>query len=82
MINEKRNNWKPVDCVMFVVVVTICAAVLIGAGQVLFHRDDLHPQAHEALTGIFASLIAILSMWVGARIRRHRDDDEEAPRKE
>ena len=78
-----KRRWEPVDLLVMTLVVFLCVFFLVIAGVRAFElglgmpRSDevnIEEQRHWAV--VLSSLIAIITLYVGARLRA-RDDDKD-----
>ena len=67
------NNWQPVDYMILLLVVTVC----VFFGAMIYNSVIQHAQLSEAKSKAFAaflsSVVAIISMYVGAAIQKSKN---------
>ena len=68
-------KWEPVDVLMVAITLTICFTVATIAVSPFMDeiQNGLSESKAKLFVGIVSSLVSILSMYVGARIQRHKD---------
>ena len=67
---------KPVDWVVLSMAVTVCAVVFIQPLKYIVFGESISPETAKLVAGIITSMLAVISMYVGSKIR-HRNDDED-----
>ena len=70
------ENWRPVDYVVAFLALVVC---IITTGAILsatMHSEPMTKAEEEILASLTASMISIISMYVGASIQKARDGDK------
>lgn len=73
------KNWRPVDHI--VLIITLTVSTLLITGLVLSQIEDskmLRSETVKLLFGTVSSFIAIISMYIGAKVQRNRDNNNGA----
>jgi hypothetical protein len=65
---------KPVDAIVAILAVIIGLVVVLPLLGVVIHSYEFDDGRAEVLAGLVSSLVAIVSVYVGSRLR-NKDDD-------
>ena len=71
------RNWKPVDVIVGILVVTVSGAVLATILARAAGADFVEPVENaKLLIGVVTTMLSVVSMYVGAKIQGHRDEEK------
>lgn len=70
------NDWKPLDYMMGILVVTVVVILLMVMASVVFDDTVLTEKGATRVNIIINSIVAIISMYVGAQIQKERDSNK------
>ena len=71
--------WKPIDIVIVVLTVTICSCLFAALAKPMITGVDLSEGGSELVATMMASVISIVSMYVGAKLQSIRDNRSDSP---
>jgi len=73
-------KWEPVDIVILILVSAISGAmIMVPIGQLVL-GESLSDQRSKTVSHIVGAVVGVISVYVGAKIQKHRDDKDDAPR--
>ena len=72
----RNNKWEPVDYMVFIITSVLSISLILTVIKPLFTQNLMNPTSVELLAGVVSSLIAIVSMYVGAKINRKNTDTD------
>jgi len=67
------KNWKPLDLVVVAITITICGTVGLIVLKPLVTGVELSDDKAKLMATVIASLISIISMYVGAKLQANKD---------
>ena len=67
------NNWKPLDYMIGILVIAVVVILLMVMASVVFDDLVLTEKGATRVNAIINSIVAIISMYVGAMIQKGRD---------
>lgn len=70
------NKWKPVDFVIGIFAITVAIILLSVILDSMITETTLTEEGAERYTALLGSLVAIISMYVGAKIQENRDNND------
>ena len=62
-------KWKAVDIIAAIIAITICIGLVICLIIPIITDIPLSDKAYELVKNIFISIISIVSMYIGAKVR-------------
>jgi formate-dependent nitrite reductase membrane component NrfD len=69
------KGWRPVDWIVVGIAAAICVMLLVIVVGVWATDRTLAQSAQEMIGAVVTAMVAIISIYVGACLRRHDDDD-------
>ena len=68
-------RWQPVDIIVALLAMTVCVTVgSIAVVPFLDAHNTLSEGKAKMFVGIVSSLVSVISMYIGARIQRRKDE--------
>jgi hypothetical protein len=67
------KGWQPIDYMVGLLVVTLMIMLLFIMGEVVFDDRDMTETGAKRVNVIINSMVAIISMYVGAQIQKGKD---------
>ncbi len=67
------RDWKPVDIIILIITLVVGAIITLSAIRPLFSDRALSPDAAKLVAGIIGSLVSIISIYVGSKLKEKRD---------
>ena len=74
--NEMMKNWNPVDFVVFALAVVVAGALSITAFESVVYKMPLSTEKAAIVDRIYIGVLAIVSLYVGARVGGNNKKDE------
>jgi len=68
------NRWKPLDYMIGLLVVTLMILLLMIMAEVVFDDREMTETGAKRINVIINSMVAIISMYVGAQIQKSKDE--------
>jgi hypothetical protein len=69
------KNWHPVSVVVLILTVTIGVGMVYGMIMPLVSGKELGPDMQKTIDSIYNSVIAIITLYVGAMVQRNKDKE-------
>ena len=69
-------KWKAVDFIIAIFAITVSLVILSVLANVVVSQKGLSGERAENFNALLGSLVAIISMYVGAKIQENRDNDK------
>lgn len=69
------GKWQPVDIAVICFVVVISIAITASVIGITIFGNELTEGRQKLIEATISGLMAIISMYVGAKIQKHRDKD-------
>ena len=66
------KNWKPVDVI--VVLITAIVGFILIYSALKTSATKLSPESIKFVAGLLASMLTIVSIYVGGKIRNNKED--------
>ena len=66
--------WKPVDLIVVIITLTVCVVLMFATSEHLFGKApewEMSGEKSNAIKATIASLITIVSIYVGRRMKGH-----------
>ena len=67
------KNWTPLDIIVIMFTGAIVFILLIVLGNVVVTDTPLNDTAAKRINILIASIVSIISMYVGAQIQKNKD---------
>ena len=68
------KNWSPSDIVMLVLSSTVAIVLISIFIETAFRNEPMSENNAELVAGLIASIISIISMYIGAKIQKNKDN--------
>ncbi len=68
--------WKPEDYIVAALAVLIISGMFVRLYGVVFQGLPISSEDARITENILSGIMAIISMYIGAKIQKHRDKDE------
>ncbi len=68
--------WKPVDYIVAALAMLIITGMSVRIYGVVFQGLTLSAQEEDLTESVISGIMAIISMYIGAKIQKHRDKDD------
>ena len=68
------NKWMPADYIVMFLTLVIGTMLLLTSAKGVISRTEMSDQKTEMLIGLIGSLVAIISIYIGAKIQSNRSD--------
>ena len=72
----KAVGWKPEDYIVAALAILIISGMFVRLYGVVFMGQPLSGDTARITENILSGVMAIISMYIGARIQKHRDKNE------
>ncbi len=69
-------KYQALDIVIILLTVTVCGALGASIADTIVAHEEVDLELRDIFTGIISSMLAILSMYVGAMIQKKADRKE------
>ncbi len=69
-------KWRPEDYIVAALAILIISGMLVRLYGAVFMDLEMNPDVLALTENILSSIMAIISMYIGAKIQKHRDRDE------
>jgi hypothetical protein len=66
-------KWKPADVVVILLTLTVCFVMGNAALMPLWEFKEVDHEKQKLLAGLIGSVLSIVSMYIGAKIREKHD---------
>jgi hypothetical protein len=67
------KGWQPIDYMVGLLVVTLMVLLLMIMGEMVFDDRNIGDAGAKRINVIINSMVAIISMYVGAQIQKGKD---------
>jgi hypothetical protein len=75
MIKEiNMKNWSPSDIIIVILASTISIVLLTIFIELAFTVEPVSDNVAKILGGLIGSIISIISMYIGAKIQKNKDN--------
>ena len=64
------KKWKPWDVIMLILSLTISIILITIFVELAFNKEPMGDSNAKLVTGLIASIISIISMYIGGKMRR------------
>lgn len=68
------NKWMPADYIVTFLTLVIGTMLLLTSAKGVISGTEMSDQKTEMLIGLIGSLVAIISIYIGAKIQSNRSD--------
>ena len=68
------KNWGPSDVIMLILASTVSLVLLIIFVISALTTEPMPEQSAKLVAGLIASIISIISMYIGAKIQKNKDN--------
>lgn len=65
------KNWQPHDIIILILTVTISILLMIVIIKPFITNNVMQPDSAKLLSAIITSIIAIISIYVGSKIKKY-----------
>lgn len=65
--------WKPVDIIIAIFVVSLCAIMGMGAYSIAIVGTEIPENRRMIIETMINGAVSVISMWVGAKIQEQSD---------
>ena len=72
------KGWKPEDIIVGMFALTIMYAIIMTGLTPLFidmEKEGSSPEKAKIIAGLLSSIVSVVSMYVGAKLRNKDDED-------
>ncbi len=70
-------KWRPEDYIVAALAILIISGMLVRLYGAVFMDLEMNPDVLALTENILSSIMAIISMYIGAKIQKHRDRDRD-----
>ena len=67
------EKWSPADIIMLILASTVSIILLTIFIELAYTGVPISDHAAKLVAGLIASIISIISMYIGARIQKNKD---------
>jgi len=69
------SKWRPVDCIIFCLTVTICAVVIGSVFVRIYDGIEITESQGDRLLNLVLALVAVINGYVVSTIARFKNDN-------
>ena len=62
------KNWRPADIIMLILSITLSIILITIFVELAFSKEPLGDSQSKIVAGLIASIISIISMYIGGKI--------------
>ncbi len=70
------KDWQPVDIIITIFATVISVVLLLIIIDATLNNDALSDASSKRISAITTSVVAIISMYIGAKIQEHKDNND------
>lgn len=78
MINMEKftKRWNPLDMIVVIITIFVCVSVGLGVAHAMWRTTPMDDARAKLVTGVITSLVAIINMYVGAKLQQSKDREQ------
>jgi hypothetical protein len=75
------KNWQPVDIIILIITIVVGFTISFSVMGYLFSNKIVPSESAELVAGVIGSLISIISIYVGSKLRIEKSTNQKTDNK-